>query len=119
MSHRKHRLVREPKFGNTARYANRLSSDQIAFLAKGFTLIPVCISEIMSRFRIAFQYILQNEIIRVFAETEKHIHSQYEDLLTGLVRLSDGSIGTLTITWLTPTKIREFIVTGKRNMFRC
>lgn len=65
------------------------------------------------------RFVSQNEIIRVYAETEKHIHSDYEDLLTGLVRLSDGSIGTLTINWLTPTKIREFIVTGERGLFRC
>lgn len=65
------------------------------------------------------RFVSQNEIIRVYAETEKHIHSKYEDLLSGLVRLSDGVIGTLTINWLTPTKIREFIVTGERGLFRC
>ncbi len=65
------------------------------------------------------RFVSQKEVIRVYAETEKHIHSQYEDLLTGLVRLSDGSVGTLTINWLTPTKIREFIVTGERGVFRC
>lgn len=65
------------------------------------------------------RFVSQQEIIRVYAETEKHIHSQYEDLLTGLVRFSEGSIGTLTINWLTPTKIREFIVTGERGLYRC
>lgn len=65
------------------------------------------------------RFVSQSEIIRVFAETEKHIHSKFEDLLTGLVRLADGSIGTLNINWLTPTKIREFIVTGERGLFRC
>jgi len=65
------------------------------------------------------RFVSQNEVIRVYAETEKHIHSKYEDLLTGLVRFKDGIIGTLTINWLTPTKIREFIVTGERGLFRC
>lgn len=65
------------------------------------------------------RFVSQQEIVRVYAETEKHIHSEYEDLLTGLVRLSEGSIGTLTINWLTPTKIREFIVTGERGLYRC
>jgi UDP-N-acetylglucosamine 3-dehydrogenase len=65
------------------------------------------------------RFVAQSEIIRVFAETEKHIHSKYEDLLTGLVRFSDGIIGTLKINWLTPTKIREFVVTGERGLFRC
>ena len=64
------------------------------------------------------RYVSQQEVVRIYAETEKHIHSKYEDLLTGLIRMSDGAIGTLTINWLTPTKIREFIVTGERGMFR-
>jgi UDP-N-acetylglucosamine 3-dehydrogenase len=65
------------------------------------------------------RFVSQKEIIRVYAETEKHIHSKYEDLLTGLVRFSDGIVGTLAINWLTPTKIREFIVTGECGLYRC
>ena len=65
------------------------------------------------------RFVSQKEIIRVYAETEKHIHSKYEDLLAGLVRFSDGIVGTLAINWLTPTKIREFIVTGERGLYRC
>jgi len=65
------------------------------------------------------RFVSQKKVIRVYAETEKHIHSKYEDLLTGLLRFKDGIIGTLTINWLTPTKIREFIVTGERGLFRC
>jgi predicted dehydrogenase len=65
------------------------------------------------------RFVSQSEVVRVYAETEKHIHSKYEDLLTGLVRFSGGIIGTLTINWLTPTKIREFIVTGERGLYRC
>jgi UDP-N-acetylglucosamine 3-dehydrogenase len=64
------------------------------------------------------RYVSQQEVVRIYAETEKHIHSKYEDLLTGLVRMSGGTIGTLAINWLTPTKIREFIVTGDEGMFR-
>ncbi|MGI6741929.1 MAG: Gfo/Idh/MocA family oxidoreductase [Brevefilum sp.] len=65
------------------------------------------------------RFVSQSEVTRVYAETEKHIHSKYEDLLTGLVRFDDGIVGTLTINWLTPTKIREFIVTGERGLYRC
>ena len=64
------------------------------------------------------RYITGAEVTRVYAETERRIHSQYEDLLTGLIRLSDNSIGTLAINWLTPTKIRELYVTGECGMFR-
>lgn len=64
------------------------------------------------------RYVSGSEIKRVYAETERRIHSDHEDLLTGLVRLDDGAIGTLTINWLTPTKIRELYVTGEQGMFR-
>jgi predicted dehydrogenase len=64
------------------------------------------------------RYITGTEVVRVFAETERQIHSTQEDLMTGMLRLQDGSIGTLTINWLTPTKIRELYVTGERGMFR-
>lgn len=64
------------------------------------------------------RYVTDSEIVRVYAETERRIHSTREDLLTGLVRLSGGAIGSLAINWLTPTKIRELLVTGERGMFR-
>ncbi len=64
------------------------------------------------------RYVTGAEIVRTYAETERRIHSTHEDLLTGLVRLSDGTVGTLSINWLTPTKIRELCVTGERGMFR-
>lgn len=64
------------------------------------------------------RYITGAEVVRVYAETEHRIHSTHEDLVAGLVRLSDGAVGTLTINWLTPTKIRELYVTGECGMFR-
>ena len=63
------------------------------------------------------RYVTGAEVLRVYAETERRIHSTREDLLTGLVRLDD-IVGTLTINWLTPTKIRELHVIGERGMFR-
>ena len=64
------------------------------------------------------RYITGAEVQRVYAETERRIHTTQEDLISGLVRLNDGTVGTLTINWLTPTKIRELFVTGERGMFR-
>ena len=64
------------------------------------------------------RYISGSEIVRVFAETERRIHSTREDLLTGVVRLADGAVGLLSINWLTPTKIRELSVIGERGLFR-
>lgn len=63
------------------------------------------------------RYLTGQEAVRVYAETEQEIHSAYEDLLVGTVRLADGTIGVLDINWVTPTKIRELTVTGERGMF--
>lgn len=63
------------------------------------------------------RYLTGQEVVRVYAETEQEIHSAYEDLLIGTVRLVDGTIGVLDINWLTPTKVRELTVTGERGMF--
>lgn len=64
------------------------------------------------------RYVTNAEIVRVYAETERRIHSSREDLLSGLVRLSDGTVGTLSVNWLTPTKIRELHVLGEGGMFK-
>lgn len=63
------------------------------------------------------RYITGSEMARVYAETERRIHSAHEDLLTALVRMANDTVGTLTINWLTPTKIRELLVTGERGLF--
>jgi len=64
------------------------------------------------------RYVTGSEIVRVYAETQRRIHTEREDLLSGMVRFADGTVGTLTTNWLTPTKIREVYVTGERGMFR-
>ncbi len=63
------------------------------------------------------RYLTGQEAVRVYAETEREIHSIYEDILVGTVRLTDGTIGILDINWLTPTKVRELTVTGECGMF--
>ncbi len=63
------------------------------------------------------RYLTGQEATRVYAETEQEIHSIYEDILVGTVRLTDGTIGILDINWLTPTKVRELTVTGECGMF--
>jgi UDP-N-acetylglucosamine 3-dehydrogenase len=55
---------------------------------------------------------------RVYAETERRIHTEHEDLLFGVLHFPDRITGALEINWLTPTKIREVLVLGERGMFR-
>ena len=64
------------------------------------------------------RYLAGSNPIRVYAETEQRIHTEYEDLLWGTLRFADGVVGTLEINWLTPTKIRETLVLGERGLFR-
>ncbi len=63
------------------------------------------------------RFLTGSEPVRLFAETARRIHTEHEDLLSGLVRFSDNSIGVLDINWLTPTKIRELMVTGEKGLF--
>jgi len=42
------------------------------------------------------------------------MHTSCEDLLTGLLRFSNGVV--LDVNWLTPTKVRQLTVTGEGNV---
>lgn len=64
------------------------------------------------------RYLTGAEVTQVFAETQQRIHHSQEDLLLGVLRFSDDSIGALDINWLTPTKVRELTVTGERGMYQ-
>jgi UDP-N-acetylglucosamine 3-dehydrogenase len=64
------------------------------------------------------RHIGQSEFTRVFAETERRIHTAHEDILSATLRMENGVIGTISINWLTPTKIRELIVIGDLGMFK-
>lgn len=63
------------------------------------------------------RYIMGTEITRVYAETAQNITTDREDMMDCVLRCENGAVGTLNINWLTPTKIRELIVTGTRGMF--
>ena len=63
-------------------------------------------------------YLTGAEVTRVYAETAQRVHVSHEDMLSGLLRFSDGTVGVLDINWLTPTKIRELSVIGERGMFQ-
>ncbi len=63
------------------------------------------------------RYLVGSEVSRVYAETAQNLNTAHEDLLSGLLRFSNGTIGVLDINWLTPTKIRELQVTGEKGMF--
>lgn len=64
------------------------------------------------------RYLLDSEVARVYAETERRIHTEHEDMLNALLRFENGVVGVVQVNWLTPTKIRELSVLGERGMLQ-
>jgi len=60
-----------------------------------------------------------SDVLRLYAETERRIHTDHEDILNALLKFDSGLLGVLQVNWLTPTKIREVSVLGERGMFVC
>jgi predicted dehydrogenase len=62
-------------------------------------------------------YITESKIKRLYAETEKKIHTDHEDLLEANMKFKNGTLGMISINWLTPKKIRRVYVTGEKGMY--
>jgi len=62
------------------------------------------------------RYLLGVEVVRLYAETERRIHTEHEDMLNALLRFDNGAVGVMQVNWLTPTKIRELAVLGERGL---
>ncbi|MDQ2689334.1 MAG: Gfo/Idh/MocA family oxidoreductase, partial [Chloroflexota bacterium] len=63
------------------------------------------------------RYLVGSEPVRIYAETERRIHTEHEDLFNGMLKFANGVVGVLDINWLTPTKKRTLSVTGERGMY--
>ncbi len=63
------------------------------------------------------RYLVGSEPIRIYAEAERRIHTEHEDLFVGTMKFANGTVGVLDINWLTPTKRRTLTVTGERGMY--
>src|SRR6266581_2010450 len=63
------------------------------------------------------RYLADAEVKHVYAETQRRIHTRYEDLLLGVLRFTNDAIGVLDVNWLTPTKVRELSITGEKGMY--
>jgi UDP-N-acetylglucosamine 3-dehydrogenase len=63
------------------------------------------------------RYLLSAEAERIYAEIERKAHTNHEDLLSGLLRFSDGVIGVLDVNWLTPTTVRQLTVLGEGGIY--
>ena len=51
----------------------------------------------------------------VFGQTAHKMDRPHEDLVAGVGRLIDGTVVSMTVNWLTPTKKRNVTVLGERG----
>jgi predicted dehydrogenase len=63
------------------------------------------------------RFLLGSDPVRIYAETERRIHTEHEDLFVGVIKFANGAVGVLDINWLTPTKKRTLSITGERGMY--
>ena len=63
------------------------------------------------------KFLIDQPIERVYAETAQRMHSNHEDLFSGLMRFKEGIIALFDVNWLTPMKIREMRMLGEGGMY--
>lgn len=63
------------------------------------------------------RFLLDDDVERVYAHSMGHIHTEHEDIFTGMLHFSGGALGVLDINWLTPTKERTLTVLCERGLF--
>jgi predicted dehydrogenase len=64
------------------------------------------------------RYLLGDEVERVYAEAQRRINTDNEDIFIGMLHFAGGALGVLDINWLTPTKERTLTVLCEKGMFR-
>ena len=63
-------------------------------------------------------YLMGKQVRRVYAEIQQRLHPHSEDSVTALLRYENDVLGILNINYLSPKKIRQISVFGKKGMFR-
>lgn len=63
------------------------------------------------------RYLIGSEYKRLYAETQRKIHTAHEDLFYGLLTFQNEAVLNLNVNWLTPTKIRKLMVNGEKGMY--
>lgn len=62
-------------------------------------------------------YLLNSHPIRIYAEHQQRLHPHHEDSVTALIRYDNGVLADLNINYLSPQKVRQLRVFGKKGMF--
>jgi UDP-N-acetylglucosamine 3-dehydrogenase len=63
------------------------------------------------------RWLVDGPVSSVYAEARQQILTGRHDLLVGIVRFENETVGVLETNWITPTKVRELTITGERGMF--
>jgi predicted dehydrogenase len=63
------------------------------------------------------RFVAGSPFTTVYARVARHLHEDHEDLASVLGELEDGTIVSLEVNWLTPTKVRQIQVVGEGGMF--
>jgi predicted dehydrogenase len=71
----------------------------------------------------AMRYVLGAEVESAFAQSQSGVRLPFEDSLAGVLRFAPvapggrGAIGSLEVNWLSPLRIRELTVLGRKGIF--
>jgi len=63
-------------------------------------------------------YLIGVEPSRLYAETQQRLHPHQEDSVTAMIKYANGVQAILNINYLSPTKVRELQIFGKKGMFK-
>lgn len=63
------------------------------------------------------RFLLGGQVERVYAESQRHIATEHDDLFVGILHFSAGPIALLEANWLTPAKERSLRVLCERGMY--
>ena len=62
-------------------------------------------------------YLLDSDPTQIYAQTQQKLHPTHEDAVTSLITYKNGVHAILNINYLSPTKIRQLQIFGKKGMF--
>ncbi len=62
-------------------------------------------------------YLMNSEPARIYSEKQQKLHPHAEDSVTSLVRYKNGVLAVLNVNYLSPTKIRQLKIFGKKGLF--
>jgi predicted dehydrogenase len=64
------------------------------------------------------RYLIEAEPIKIYAQTQQKLHPRHEDAVIGLLTYDKSIQAILNINYLSPTKVRQLQIFGKKGMFQ-